>query len=103
VFDTCIAASYAERMTTLKIDLSDEQAAALKAKAAAQGLSLEEWFRALAEQPGPASFRQSTSEARPIWEIIDENMKGVPLEDLAALPKDGASQIDHYVYGHPYK
>jgi len=28
-------------------------------------------------------------------------MKSVPEEDLALLPKDGASQIDHYVYGTP--
>jgi hypothetical protein len=31
------------------IELSDEQAAALKAKAAAQGLTLEAWFQKLAE------------------------------------------------------
>lgn len=41
-------------MTTVRIDLPDDQVATLKAKAAAQGLSLEEWFRALA-----------TSEVRP--------------------------------------
>ncbi len=28
-------------------------------------------------------------------------MKDVPPEDLVLLPKDGASQIDHYLYGHP--
>ena len=37
----------------------------------------------------------------PIWEVIADNMKHVPPEDLALLPKDGASQIDHYLYGHP--
>ena len=37
-------------MTTVRIDIPDDQAATLKAKAAAQGLSLEEWFRALAAQ-----------------------------------------------------
>ena len=37
-------------MATVKIDLPDDQAAALKAKAAAQGLSLEDWFRLLANQ-----------------------------------------------------
>ncbi len=35
-------------MTTVRIDLPDAQVANMKAKAAAQGLSLEEWFRALA-------------------------------------------------------
>jgi hypothetical protein len=28
-------------------------------------------------------------------------MKDVPPEDLALLPRDGASQIDHYLYGRP--
>jgi hypothetical protein len=40
-------------MTTVKIDLPDEQAAALKAKAAAQGLTLEGWFRMIAGQEAP--------------------------------------------------
>ena len=90
-------------MTTVKIDLPDDQAAALRAKAAAQGLSLEEWFRALAEQSGSASLQpeESGQETRPIWEVITDNMKNIPPEDMAALPKDGASQIDHYIYGHP--
>lgn len=35
-------------MTTIKIDLPDQQAAALAARAAAQGLSLESWFQRLA-------------------------------------------------------
>ena len=38
---------------------------------------------------------------RPIWEVISEIMKDVPAEDLSTLPKDGASQIDHYIYGLP--
>jgi hypothetical protein len=37
----------------------------------------------------------------PSWEIIAQNMKNVPAEDLATLPRDGASQIDHYVYDVP--
>jgi len=40
-------------------------------------------------------------ETRPIWDVLVENMEDVPPEDLAALPKDGASQIDHYIYGLP--
>jgi plasmid stability protein len=35
-------------MTTVKIDLPDDQAAALKVKAATLGLSLEDWFRKVA-------------------------------------------------------
>ncbi|MCC6591249.1 MAG: hypothetical protein IT168_31475 [Bryobacterales bacterium] len=44
---------------------------------------------------------ESSSDTQPIWDVIAENMKRVPAEDLAQLPKDGASQIDHYIYGVP--
>ena len=42
------------------IELPDQQAAALKAKAAAQGLTLEAWLKKLAdeESPSPALSRQ---------------------------------------------
>jgi hypothetical protein len=40
---------------TVSIEVSIEQLAALKAKAAAQGLTLQDWLRKLAlEEPGPA-------------------------------------------------
>ena len=40
---------------TVSIEVSDEQLAALKAKAAAQGLTLEDWLRKLCvEEPEPA-------------------------------------------------
>jgi len=76
---------------SLTIELPQEQHAALAAKAEAEGVSAEEYVRqVLAHHLEP-----------PIWERIVENMKRVPPEDLAALPQDGASQIDHYVYGAP--
>lgn len=37
-------------MTTIKIELPDDQAAALRAKAAADGLSIEDWLRRRVEQ-----------------------------------------------------
>ena len=81
---------------TLRIELPDEKTAALAAKARTQGLSAEQYARQVLEhdlESGPG--------ARPIWEVIAENMKQVPAEDMAILPKDGASQIDHYIYGVP--
>jgi hypothetical protein len=84
------------------IELSDDQAAALTAKAAAQGLSLEDWFKKLAidETPKPSASSQ-TLDDRPIWEVITEQMKDVPDEVFDRLPKDAASQADHYIYGLP--
>ena len=86
---------------TLTIKLSDEQATVLQTKAAAEGLSVEEWIQKLAAQDEQDQQSVSRQQSQPIWEIIAENMKRVPPEDLAAMPKDGASQIDHYVYGVP--
>ncbi len=37
----------------------------------------------------------------PIWEVIDEIMRGVPEEVLRHGPTDGAEQHDHYLYGAP--
>jgi hypothetical protein len=81
---------------TVMIELPDEEAAALKAKAAAEGLSLAEWIRKLAEQ-SPSVLRPR----RHISEIIRENMSRVPTEIMATMPKDGASEHDHYIYGLP--
>jgi len=80
------------------IELPDEQAAALKEKAAAEGLSLEAWLQKLAEQERPAS-----RPLRHIADVILEHMRDVPPEIMAQMPKDGASQHDHYLYGWPKK
>jgi len=80
------------------IELPDEQAVALKAKAAAEGLSLEAWLQKLAAQERPASRPR-----RHIADVILENMQDVPPEIMARMPKDGASQHDHYIYGWPKK
>jgi len=79
------------------IELSDEQAAALKAKAAEEGLSLEAWLQKLAHKERPASTRPY----RHIADAILENMQDVSPETMARMPKDGASQHDHYIYGWP--
>jgi hypothetical protein len=51
------------------IELPDEQAAALKAKAAAAGLTLEAWLKKLAEDEVAAWYR------RHIADVIRENMR----------------------------
>jgi hypothetical protein len=88
---------------TLILELSPEREAALRAQAQARGLSIEQWLLQLAEQSGPSPLQseERRRDARPIWEVIADSMKDVPADDLAALPKDGASQIDHYIYGLP--
>lgn len=86
------------------IELPDEQAAALKAKAAAQGLTLEAWFQKLAEGVEPlGATEQQLESPRHISEIIGEIMSDVPSEMMDSLPTDGASEHDHYIYGWPKK
>jgi hypothetical protein len=88
---------------SLTLTLSDELATVLQAKAAAEGLSLDQWIEKLA-QPDQHSTKDIASQKdqpRRIWDILVDNMKDVPPEDFAALPKDGLNEIDHYVYGVP--
>lgn len=57
-------------MTSVTIDLSDDHAAALKANATAQGLTLEDWFQKLAEREVPTEqFRRARAAAAHIREI----------------------------------
>lgn len=88
---------------TVTIQLSDEQAAALQTQAAREGLTIDAWLQQLAEQYArqtPPCSSQKRDD-RPIWEVIADNMKDVPASEFEKLPKDGASEHDHYLYGHP--
>jgi len=80
------------------IELPDELAAALKAKAEAAGLTLEAWLIRLAdaqvETPDPHPLRTAA-------DIVLVCMHDVPPEIMATLPTDGAAQHDHYLYGWP--
>ena len=79
------------------IELPDDQAAALTAKAEAQGLTLEDWFQSLAAESAGRGGVQTAAD------IVLEEMRKVPADLMAALPKDGADQHDHYLYGRPKK
>ena len=96
----------AARAVTVTIELSEEQAARLRSSADAEGITVSDLVQRLAEQQssnGTHAEGQApvAADDQPIWEMIAENMRDVPDEDLKKLPKDGASQIDHYLYGHP--
>jgi hypothetical protein len=80
------------------IELSDEQAEALKAKAAAEGLTLEAWLKKLA-----AAELSVEKPLQTAADIILSSMRDVPPEIMASMPTDGASQHDHYIYGWPKK
>jgi plasmid stability protein len=82
------------------IELPDEQAAALRARAAAAGLTLEAWLKQLAEAEDETPTEHPLRTAA---DIVLECMRQVPPELMRILPTDGANQHDHYLYGWPKK
>ncbi len=81
---------------TLMIDLPEDRAQALKARAEAQGVSAEQYARQILEHDlEPQAMRQ------PLSEVMREISGNMPDDVRAKLPRDGASQVDHYVYGLP--
>ena len=93
---------------TITLPLQPQEEARLLAVGQARGLPpdvivREALDRVLAEQceSTPARTEEPKRDLRPIWEVILDNMKDVPPEDLAQLPSDGASEMDHYLYSHP--
>jgi hypothetical protein len=88
---------------TITLPLNPIEEARLIAAAQAKGVSADALVREALEEilaDVPADSAQQPA-SRPIWELIQENMKDVPPEEFAKLPRDGASEHDHYLYGHP--
>jgi hypothetical protein len=81
---------------TLTIDLPDEQVMALAEKARVQGVPVEQYARLVLEHDLTSGF-----ENRPISQTIREIWSEMPTDVREKLPRDGASQVDHYVYGRP--
>ncbi len=97
----------------LTVRIPDDEVPALRAKAS--GLPLETFAEqvllerirdegARAPDLFDAAPEPEPSAGRPLQHIanfIVESMQDVPPEIMAAMPKDGASQHDHYIYGWP--
>ena len=62
-------------------------------QANARRAALARWGRARQTSP--------TTAEKPIWEVARELAARIPEEELRRLPVDGASQLDHYLYGAP--
>jgi hypothetical protein len=82
---------------TVTINLSDDEALVLQARAAAESLSPEEWFKTLATDSHEAALGSLQAAAY----IVLEEMRNVPADMMTALPRDGAREHDHYLYGWP--
>jgi hypothetical protein len=68
---------------------------------------LRNYARTLLPHPSPERTGASAvtvvlpADERPVWERIASLAETLPEEAIAGLPADGASQVDHYLYGAP--
>ena len=88
----------------LTVNIPDEEVPALKVQAG--GVPLETFVeRVVLERiHAPGSEESPSAEERPLKtaaDIVLKHMRDVPPEVMAKMPKDGASQHDHYIYGWP--
>ena len=89
---------------TVTLSLEPLEEARLVAAAEAKGISAERLVhdaveKMLAEVPLPVDAGKV--DRRHIWEVIADMMRDVPLQEFDDLPRDGASEHDHYLYGSP--
>ncbi len=81
-------------MTTVQIEIPDQQADALKAYALARGLTVEHCLVQLVEQAAPLAEHAPPHEQeivsgpkRPIWDVIAERARALPPEVFERLPR----------------
>ena len=87
---------------TVRLELAPEVQAGLLAQAQNSGTTLEAVAeQVLARHVQEIRMESANGEYQPIWEVISDIVKDVPDEVFDRLPKDGASQVDHYIYGLP--
>jgi hypothetical protein len=79
---------------TLTINFPEEDLEAISAKAREQGVSAEQYVRQVVKHNLQRVRQPISARIRQIWSDMPEDVR-------AKLPADGASQIDHYVYGLP--
>ena len=79
----------------LLIQLPPETEAALRTRADEAGVAMESYVLQLLE-------RELTFEP-PVSEMIRDIVGEVSAAELAKLPADGSSQVDHYAYGRAKK
>jgi hypothetical protein len=83
----------------LIVNIPDEEVPALKAQAS--GVPLETFVERVVLERIHAPAASAGSARRHISDIIRERMSKIPPDAMAMIPKDGATQHDHYIYGLP--
>jgi hypothetical protein len=62
--------------------------------------TLDAALRLREREIAPGGLKPGPPSAKPIWEIVEEIGRSVPMEEWANVPTDGARNLDHYLYGH---
>jgi hypothetical protein len=89
---------------TITLPLQPQEEALLAAAAQAKGVSTDDFLRAAFMRIlADSSTLPETpkAEALPIWDVMLDNVEGISPDEFSRLPHDGASEHDHYLYGHP--
>lgn len=93
---------------TVTLDLPPDIERAYLAKATAKGVPVEVLVREvlLAHEPPltPAEMDRANRDRgnpQPFWKSFTGGIHALPTEVFEALPVDGASEHDHYLYGSP--
>lgn len=82
---------------TLSLDPEVERR--LTARAHERGMSLDTFLQEVVVNEAGTTIQAATPTGRHIADVIRERMSKVPPEIMTTMPKDGASQHDHYIYG----
>lgn len=85
----------------LNVEIPDMLAPALKARADERGVSASNHASQVLERDLRSTEIQAKPNEAPIWDVVTDIMKDVPDEVFERLPRDAASQVDHYLYGLP--
>ena len=83
------------------LSLNPDVEKALMARARERGVSLDAYLQEVVAREAGAAIQSISQTRRHIGDVIRERMSKVPPGIMAAMPKDGASQHDHYIYGFP--
>ena len=49
----------------------------------------------------PETLNAVNVTSKSIWQLSEDFVKDVSIEEISLLPRDGAEQHDHYIYGVP--
>jgi hypothetical protein len=91
----------------MKLELTPEVEAGLLAQAQESGMSLEAFIEQVLREksreavPPSGNGNSSPETSEPFWESFTREIHALPDEVFDRLQEDGASQVDHYIYGLP--